>query len=53
MPAQLLLTGDINLMNVSDARAPFARVAGALRAASVVFGNLECCFYAPAGKPGA
>jgi poly-gamma-glutamate synthesis protein (capsule biosynthesis protein) len=43
----LFLTGDVNLMNVDDARAPFARVAAALRAADLVFGNLECCLYAP------
>jgi poly-gamma-glutamate synthesis protein (capsule biosynthesis protein) len=34
-------------MNVADARVPFALVAGALRAASLVFGNFECCLYAP------
>jgi poly-gamma-glutamate synthesis protein (capsule biosynthesis protein) len=44
---QLLLTGDVNLMNVDDARTPFARVAAALRAADFLFGNLECCLYAP------
>jgi len=44
---QLLLTGDVNLMNVADARVPFAHVAGTLGAASLVFGNLECCLYAP------
>jgi poly-gamma-glutamate synthesis protein (capsule biosynthesis protein) len=44
---QILFTGDVNLMNVDDARAPFARVAATLRAADFVFGNLECCLYAP------
>jgi poly-gamma-glutamate synthesis protein (capsule biosynthesis protein) len=44
---QILFTGDVNLMNVSDARAPFARVVPTLRAADFVFGNLECCLYAP------
>ena len=34
-------------MKVDDARAPFARVAEALRAADFVFDNLECCLYAP------
>jgi len=48
MPHQLIFTGDVNLMKVADARAPFARVSDALRAADLVFGNLECCFYAPA-----
>jgi poly-gamma-glutamate synthesis protein (capsule biosynthesis protein) len=46
---QILITGDVNLMNVEDARAPFARVAATLRAADFVFGNLECCLYAPPG----
>jgi poly-gamma-glutamate synthesis protein (capsule biosynthesis protein) len=44
---QLLLTGDVNLMNVADPRAPFARVAPTLRGADFLFGNLECCLYAP------
>jgi len=44
---QLLLTGDVNLMSVDDARTPFARVAATLRAADFLFGNLECCLYAP------
>jgi poly-gamma-glutamate capsule biosynthesis protein CapA/YwtB (metallophosphatase superfamily) len=39
---KLVLTGDVNLMNVTDGAVPFARVAGALRDA-VVFSNLECC----------
>jgi len=47
MQRQLLLTGDVNLMNVADPRAPFARVAATLRAADFLFGNLECCLYAP------
>ena len=45
----LYLIGDINLMNVTDPRAPFARVASTLKQADVRFANLECCFYAPAG----
>ena len=50
MPLQLILTGDVNLMNVTDPRVPFARVADALRAADVVFSNLECCLVGtPAG----
>jgi poly-gamma-glutamate synthesis protein (capsule biosynthesis protein) len=44
---QLLLTGDVNLMNVDDPRVPFARVAAPLRAADLLFGNLECCLYSP------
>src|SRR5262249_10978349 len=42
----LILTGDINLMNVTDAAVPFARVGDELRKADVIFGNLECCLYA-------
>lgn len=47
MQRTLLLTGDVNLMNVADANVPFARVASALRGAAVLFGNLECCLYDP------
>lgn len=50
MAFQLLLTGDINLMNVEDPRAPFARAAGVLKSADARFANLECCFYAPQQK---
>ena len=50
MSATLLLTGDINLMNVTDPRAPFARVASTLKQADVRFANLECCFYDPPGE---
>jgi poly-gamma-glutamate synthesis protein (capsule biosynthesis protein) len=46
---QILITGDINLMKIEDPRAPFARVAATLRAADFLFGNLECCLYAPPG----
>lgn len=49
MRHQLVLTGDVNLMKVSDPRVPFAQVVSTLKAADVVFGNLECCLYAPAG----
>jgi poly-gamma-glutamate capsule biosynthesis protein CapA/YwtB (metallophosphatase superfamily) len=42
----LTLTGDINLMKVTDGAVPFARVADELRKADVMFGNLECCLYA-------
>ena len=50
MQRQLLLTGDVNLVNVDDPRAPFARVAATLRAADLLFGNFECCLYAPAAE---
>jgi poly-gamma-glutamate capsule biosynthesis protein CapA/YwtB (metallophosphatase superfamily) len=48
MKRTLMLTGDVNLMNVTDPRVPFARVKDTLRQADVLFGNLECCFYEPA-----
>jgi poly-gamma-glutamate capsule biosynthesis protein CapA/YwtB (metallophosphatase superfamily) len=47
MPANLIITGDVNLMNVADPAVPLARVEGELRAADLVFSNLECCLYAP------
>jgi poly-gamma-glutamate synthesis protein (capsule biosynthesis protein) len=47
---QLLLTGDVNLTSVNDPRVPFAHAAATLRAADLVFGNLECCLYAPPGN---
>ena len=48
MKRTLMLTGDVNLMNVTDPRVPFARITDTLRQADVLFGNLECCFYEPA-----
>lgn len=48
MKRTLMLTGDVNLMNVTDPRTPFARVKDTLGQADVVFGNLECCFHEPA-----
>lgn len=50
MRTTLLLTGDINLMNVTNPEAPFARVSAVLKQADVRFSNLECCFYEPPGK---
>jgi poly-gamma-glutamate synthesis protein (capsule biosynthesis protein) len=44
MPS-LILAGDVNLMNVDDAGVPFARVGETLRAADLVFANLECLLY--------
>ncbi len=44
---RMILTGDINLMNVGDPAVPFARVREAFHAADIVFGNLECCLYDP------
>ena len=48
MKRVLMLTGDVNLMNVTDPEVPFARVKDTLGRADVLFGNLECCFYEPA-----
>ena len=47
MKRTLMLTGDVNLMNVTDPAVPFARVTDTLHEADVLFGNLECCFYEP------
>src|SRR5437899_10949721 len=51
MKRVLMLTGDVNLMNVTDAQVPFARIKDTLRRADVLFGNLECCFYEPVNGP--
>src|SRR4051794_4684611 len=48
MPS-MILTGDVNLMNVEDPAVPFARIGEELRAADFVFANLECCLYRPPG----
>jgi poly-gamma-glutamate capsule biosynthesis protein CapA/YwtB (metallophosphatase superfamily) len=45
---KLVLTGDVNLMNVTDPSIPFARVADELTDA-LVFSNLECCLFDPGG----
>lgn len=50
MPGRLLLTGDVNLMNVTNAGVPFKRIAPELRAADVVFSNLECCLHLPSRR---
>jgi poly-gamma-glutamate synthesis protein (capsule biosynthesis protein) len=47
MRHNLILTGDINPLGVTDPTLPFARVKNRLHAADVVFANLECCFYEP------
>jgi poly-gamma-glutamate synthesis protein (capsule biosynthesis protein) len=46
MPS-MILVGDVNLMNVENPAVPFARVGAELRAADLVFANLECCLYRP------
>jgi poly-gamma-glutamate capsule biosynthesis protein CapA/YwtB (metallophosphatase superfamily) len=43
--ATMILTGDVNLMNLDDPTVPFVRVQEDLRAADIVFSNLECCLY--------
>ncbi|MBI3935488.1 MAG: CapA family protein [Betaproteobacteria bacterium] len=50
MRRTLLFTGDVNLMNVTDPRVPFGRIARVLRRADVLFGNFECCLYEPAAR---
>jgi len=47
MPVTMILTGDVNLMGVADPAVPFGRVGAELRAADIVFGNLECCLAKP------
>jgi poly-gamma-glutamate synthesis protein (capsule biosynthesis protein) len=44
----MMLTGDVNLMNVTDAKVPFARVGDELHRADMIFSNLECLLFAPA-----
>ena len=48
--ARLLLTGDVNLMNVTDPAVPLRHVADELHAADAVFSNLECCLHLPARR---
>jgi poly-gamma-glutamate capsule biosynthesis protein CapA/YwtB (metallophosphatase superfamily) len=43
----MILTGDVNLMDVNDPAVPFARVAPLFADAALVFSNLECCLYQP------
>jgi len=47
MAGKLILTGDINLMGVTNPAVPFRHVATVLKEADVVFGNLECCLHLP------
>ena len=47
MPQKLILTGDVNLMNVDDPAVPFRRVAAEFKSTDVVFSNMECCLYVP------
>ncbi len=50
MAKKLLLTGDVNLMNVADPAEPFRKILVQLRAADVVFGNMECCLHLPPSR---
>src|SRR5215469_7194709 len=47
--SSMILTGDINLMNVDDPAVPFMQVRRTFHDADIVFGNLECCLYEPPG----
>jgi poly-gamma-glutamate synthesis protein (capsule biosynthesis protein) len=47
MAVTMILTGDVNLMGIADPAVPFRRVGADLRAAEIVFGNLECCLAKP------
>jgi hypothetical protein len=47
MATRMILTGDVNMMNVTDPAVPFAVVADEFRATEIVFCNLECCLYQP------
>jgi poly-gamma-glutamate synthesis protein (capsule biosynthesis protein) len=50
MATKLILTGDVNLMNVADPEVPFRRIVDELRAAGAVFSNLECCLHLPSSQ---
>jgi poly-gamma-glutamate capsule biosynthesis protein CapA/YwtB (metallophosphatase superfamily) len=43
----LLMTGDINLLNVQDSTTPFRQITDHLKAADVVISNLECLLGLP------
>ena len=47
MRQTLILTGDVNFLNVKNPAVPFAQVADVLGKADVVFGNLESCLSDP------
>lgn len=50
MATKVILTGDVNLMNVTDPAIPFALVEDEFRDAGIVFCNLECCLYRPPSR---
>src|SRR5258708_7695598 len=45
MTVNMIMTGDVNLMNIADPSVPFGKVADEFRATDMVFSNLECCLY--------
>jgi Bacterial capsule synthesis protein PGA_cap len=47
LATRLILTGDVNLMGVSDPATPFRKTYDLFRAADVAFSNLECCLHRP------
>ena len=49
MATRMILTGDVNLMNLTDPAVPFSLVAEEFHKTDIVFCNLECCLYRPAG----
>jgi poly-gamma-glutamate capsule biosynthesis protein CapA/YwtB (metallophosphatase superfamily) len=50
MPQTLILTGDVNLMDLGPGEDPFRLVAPLFERADLVFANLECCLYDPPGN---
>jgi poly-gamma-glutamate capsule biosynthesis protein CapA/YwtB (metallophosphatase superfamily) len=45
MAGKVILTGDVNLMRLTDPMVPFRHIAAELHSADVVFSNLECCLH--------
>src|SRR5260370_7980308 len=49
-PVNMIMTGGVNLIHVTDPAVPFAQVEDEFRNTDIVFSNLECCLYeTPAG----
>jgi hypothetical protein len=49
MAFKIVLTGDVNLMDVIDPAVPFVNFADEFRASDLVFSNLEC-YFLPAAR---
>jgi poly-gamma-glutamate capsule biosynthesis protein CapA/YwtB (metallophosphatase superfamily) len=47
MPSTMILVGDVNLMNLDNPAAPFARLKDEFAGADILYGNLECLLYEP------